>query len=325
MKAEEKGAGRTLPEVVGTEHWATKRVGGENVRIWVWNKRLRDAASGGKRSGVVLFVHGSSMASTPVYDLQVPGRPEASLMDTFARLGYDTWCFDCEGYGRSDKHRDMNANVADGADDVEAVMEVITRETGQKKVMLQGTSSGALRAALYAQRHPERVSKIILDAFVWTGEGSTTLADRKKGLAQYRAQNRRPIDRQSVEHIFTRDEHTESAADRIIIQAYADAILALDDSIPTGTYLDMSANLPVVDPEKILVPTLIMRGQWDGIASDGDIAAFFAKLPNPDKQLTLLPGVAHSSVRSKNWEMVYDLMDAWLGRPAPLCTGFTAP
>ena len=26
-------------------------------------------------------------------------------------------------------------------------------------------------------------------------------------------------------------------------------------------------NLPVVDPEKITVPTLIMRGQWDGIAS----------------------------------------------------------
>lgn len=325
MKQDQTGPARGLPEVVGTAHWATKRVGNENIRIWVWNKRLRNRAEGGRRSGVVLFVHGSSMASTPVYDLQVPGRPEASLMDTFARLGYDTWCFDCEGYGRSDKHRDMNANVSDGADDCEAVMEVITRETGERKVMMQGTSSGALRAALYAQRHPERVSKLILDAFVWTGEGSPTLAERKKGLAQYRASNRRPINRESVERIFTRDDHPESAADPIIIQSYANAILALDDSIPTGTYLDMSANLPVVDPEKIPVPTLIMRGQWDGIASDADIAAFFQKLPNPDKQLTVMPGVAHSSVRSKNWEMVYDLMDAWLGRPAPVCKGIDAP
>ncbi len=325
MKQDQTSPARGLPEVVGTAHWATKRVGNENIRIWVWNKRLRNRAEGGRRSGVVLFVHGSSMASTPVYDLQVPGRPEASLMDTFARLGYDTWCFDCEGYGRSDKHRDMNANVADGADDCEAVMEVITRETGEHKVMMQGTSSGALRAALCAQRHPERVSRLILDAFVWTGEGSPTLAERKKGLAQYRASNRRPINRESVERIFTRDDHPESAADPIIIQSYANAILELDDSIPTGTYLDMSANLPVVDPEKIPVPTLIMRGQWDGIASDADIAAFFQKLPNPDKQLTVMPGVAHSSVRSKNWEMVYDLMDAWLGRPAPVCTGFDAP
>ena len=113
----------------------------------------------------------------------------------------------------------MNANVADGADDVEAIMEVITQQTGQKKVMMQGTSSGALRAALYAQRHPERVSKLILDAFVWTGEGSPTLAERKKGLAQYRANNRRPIDRQSVERIFT-------VADEALVRTHWDVARA---------------------------------------------------------------------------------------------------
>ena len=43
--------------------------------------------------------------STPVYDLMVPGRDDASMMDWLARLGYDVWCFDCEGYGRSDKSR----------------------------------------------------------------------------------------------------------------------------------------------------------------------------------------------------------------------------
>ena len=36
---------------------------------------------------------------------------------------------------------------------------------------------------------------------------------------------------------------------------FADAILALDTSVPTGTYVDMCANLPVVDPERITVPT----------------------------------------------------------------------
>ncbi len=33
-----------------------------------------------------------------------------------------------------------------------------------------------------------------------------------------------------------------------MVDAFADAILALDDSLPTGTYVDMCANLPVVDP-----------------------------------------------------------------------------
>ena len=49
----------------GVEHWTSK---GE-VKLFLWNK----AARGGRRNGTVLFVHGSSMASKPTFDLHVPG------------------------------------------------------------------------------------------------------------------------------------------------------------------------------------------------------------------------------------------------------------
>ena len=308
-----------LPEVTGTEHWATKRAEGQDVRLFLWRKRLRDPSSGGARRGTILFVHGSSMASTPVFDLQIPGRPQSSIMDWFSRLGYDTWCVDCEGYGRSDKSRPVNADISCGADDLEAASEYVMRQNGGEKLLLYGSSSGALRAGLFAQRHPERARRLALDALVWTGDGSPTLAERKKRLAQFRASNRRPIDRAFVHSIFTRDH--AGTSDLTVVDAFADAVLALDDSVPTGTYIDMSANLPVLDPEKIVVPTLVMRGQWDGIASFEDLAAFFAKLPNPDKQFTVMPGIAHSSTRSKNWALVYHLLDAYFAQPAPVYTG----
>jgi hypothetical protein len=44
------------------------------------------------------------------------------------------------------------------------------------------------------------------------------------------------------------------------------AELPFGDSVPTGTYLDMSANLPVVDPLKVHAPVLLVRGEYDGIA-----------------------------------------------------------
>ncbi len=65
-------------EVVGGEHWATKRVAGQSVRLFMWNKKLRNAAQAEGRStlrGTILFVHGSSVSSTPVFDLQIPGKP----------------------------------------------------------------------------------------------------------------------------------------------------------------------------------------------------------------------------------------------------------
>jgi pimeloyl-ACP methyl ester carboxylesterase len=308
-----------LPEVTGTEHWTAKRAGAESVKLFLWRKRLRDPSAGGPRRGTILFVHGSSMASTPVFDLQLPGRPQSSTMDWFARLGYDTWCLDCEGYGRSDKSRPVNADISCGADDVAAASEYVMKENGGGKLLLYGSSSGALRAGLFAQRHSGCVQRLALDALVWTGERSPTLAERKKRLAQFRASNRRPIDRAFIHSIFTRDH--PGTTDLSVVDAFADAVLALDDSVPTGTYVDMSANLPVIDPAKIVVPTLIMRGQYDGIAGFDDLVAFFVKLPNPDKQFAVMPGIAHSSTRSKNWALVFHLLDAFFSRPAPVYTG----
>ena len=141
---------------------------------------------------------------------------------------------------------------------------------------------------------------------VWTGEGSPTLAERSKRLPEFHAKNRRPIDRAFVHSIFNRDH--PGTADDNVIEAFADEILTLDDSVPTGTYVDMCSQLPVVDPEKITVPTLIMRGQWDGIASFEDLLEFFAKLPNPDKQFTVMPGISHASFQQKNYMMVYHIL-----------------
>jgi pimeloyl-ACP methyl ester carboxylesterase len=300
------------PTIHGREHWTTKG----NVRLFLWEKAAGTAPG---PLGTILFVHGSSMASTPTFDLTVPGQSDRSAMDHFARLGYDTWCVDMEGYGRSDKTRDINFDIANGADDLAAASEYITRTRGVDAFLVYGISSGALRAALFAQRHPERVRRLALDAFVWTGAGSPTLADRRKRLPEYQAKNRRPIDRAFVRSIFERDH--PGTADDDVIEAFADAILALDDSVPTGTYVDMCAKLPVVDPERITAPTIILRGQYDGIASMEDLLDFFAKLPNPDKQFAVMPGIAHASLQQKNYQLVYHLLHHFFSQPAPVYEG----
>jgi pimeloyl-ACP methyl ester carboxylesterase len=300
------------PSIVGREHWTHKGPS----KLFLWEKAA--GASPGPL-GTILFVHGSSMASTPTFDLQVPGRTDSSAMDHFARLGYDTWCVDMEGYGRSAKDRPINFDIANGADDLEAATDYIMRTRGVASFHTYGVSSGALRAARFAQRHPERVKRLALDAFVWTGRGSPTLAERTKRLPEFRAKNRRPIDRAFVRSIFERDH--PGTADDDVIEAFASAILALDDSVPTGTYVDMCANLPVVDPARITAPTLILRGQYDGIASVEDLLDFFVRLPNPDKQFAVMPGIAHASFHQKNFRIPYHLLHAFFSQPAPVYRG----
>jgi pimeloyl-ACP methyl ester carboxylesterase len=296
----------------GEEHWTNKG----DVRLFMWEKHAGDPSG---PSGIVLFVHGSSMASQPTFDLQVPGRKDSSVMDFFAARGYDTWCVDMEGYGRSTKDRDNNAGIAQGADDCFAAATYIQKLRGKRPLLVYGISSGALRAALFAQRHPEMVARLALDAMVWTGEGSPTLAERSKRLPEFRAKNRRPIDRKFVRSIFERDH--PGTADDNVIEAFADAILKLDDSVPTGTYVDMCANLPVCDPAQIKAPTLIMRGEYDGIAGFQDLLKFFEKLPNPDKQFAVMPGIAHASFHQKNYAICYHILASFFAQPEPIYRG----
>ncbi len=306
---DDKTARSSLP-TVGTEHWTDKG----DVRLFLWNKCAGDPAHA---AGTILFVHGSSMASTPTFDLQVPGRPSA--MDWFASRGFDCWCVDMEGYGRSTKDRENNAPITQGADDCFAAATYIQALRGRKPMHVYGVSSGALRAGLFAERHGDLVDRLALDAMVWTGEGSPTLAERRKKLPQFQASNRRPIDKAFVHSIFDRDH--PGTADEAVIDAFADAIVALDTSVPTGTYVDMCSRLPVVDPARIKVPTLIMRGQWDGIASFDDLMKFFEALPNPDKQFTVMPGISHASFQQKNYLLVYHILWSFLTQPKPLYRG----
>jgi pimeloyl-ACP methyl ester carboxylesterase len=297
----------------GEEHWIDKG----DVRLFLWEKKRKP---GTQHAGTVFFVHGSSMASQPTFDLHVPGRADSSVMEWFAERGFDTWTMDNEGYGRSSKHREINCDIDNGADDLAAGSAyVLARSAPGERLLVYGISSGALKAAVFAQKHPERVARLALDAFVWTGKGSPTLAERAKRLPEFRKMLRRPIDRAFVHSIFNRDHPGTAAAETV--EAFADAILTLDDSMPTGTYVDMTSRLPLVDPEKLDVPVLVMRGEYDGIASFEDLIDFYTRLPNMDKQFVTMRGISHASFQQKNYRMVYHLLHAFFTQPAPVFTG----
>jgi pimeloyl-ACP methyl ester carboxylesterase len=299
--------GGSNEKIWSKEYWAQK---GE-VKLYMFRKRVGAPSAGKSELPVLFLVHGSSISSTS-FDLTVPGRGEYSLMDTFARFGYDVWTMDFEGYGRSSR-TEGNSNVADGVEDLKAALPVVARETGQQRFHIFGESSGALRAGAFAMAQPEMINRLVLAAFTYMGEGSPTLKDRAKQVEFYRTHNRRPRDRDMIRSIFTRDK--PGTSDPAVGEALANVELKYGEDTPTGTYLDMTANLPVVDPLKVRVPVLLARGEFDGIATEVDIMNFYKQLPVADRQLVILPGAAHALALGTNRQQFWHVVHAFLSMP----------
>lgn len=296
-----------MSDIWSCEYWAMK----DGVQLFVYRK-LQGSASAGSQRPIVFLVHGSTFGSQSAFDLKVPGHDDYSLMDRLASQGYDVWTMDHEGYGRSDRS-DSNSDISSGAEDLRAAMAIVAAETGRERVSFYGQSSGALRVGLFAQRNPTWVDRLVLDAFPWTGEGAPTLIKRRENLDYYRENSLRPVDREFFHSIFTRDK--PGTSDPAVGDAIADNELEYGGTVPTGTYLDMCANLPILDPNLIDCPTLILRGEFDGVATEEDVLAFFSALPNSDKQLAIMAGMAHVAPLGLNRRRFWHLLESYLSTP----------
>src|ERR1044072_778008 len=214
----------------------------------MYAKRAGAPKPGASARPGLFFVSGSSVTSR-VFDLQVSGQRDWSVMDAFANYGFDCWTMDHENYGKSGR-TSGNSDIASGVEDLKAAVEVVARETGQGKFHFLGESSGALRAGAYAMVAPERCDRLVFAAFTYKGDGSPTLTKRAEQLAYFRSHNMRKRDREMIRSIATRDK--PGTSDPAAVEALADAEMQFGDQIPTGTYLDMTANLPVVHPERVM-------------------------------------------------------------------------
>src|SRR3978361_1428577 len=136
-------------EIWSSEYWAKKG----DVPLWMFRKRVGAPKPGEAVRPGLFSLHGSSVTSR-VFDLNVPGKGEYSVMNEFARYGFDCWTMDHENYGKSGR-TSGNADIASGVEDLKAAVELIARETGHNKVHFIGESSGALRAGAYAMAAPD--------------------------------------------------------------------------------------------------------------------------------------------------------------------------
>ena len=189
-------------DIVRNEYWAKK---GE-VSLYLFRKRVGAPAPGeAAAAGPVLRARLVQLRRARASISRCRARANTRCMNVFARFGFDVWTMDHEGYGKSSRTAG-NSDIASGVEDLKAATEVVAKETGRAKMHFFGTSSGAIRAAAFAQARPERVDRLVLSAFTYKGDRlAHAEASAPSGSTTTAPTTRRLRDRAMIRSIFTRD------------------------------------------------------------------------------------------------------------------------
>ena len=304
----EKHNAATNP-ISGKEHYALR----DGLRIYLWEKYKTGSQDSFARSGkIALLVHGGTWSGRPDFDLQIR---DYSLMDLLAANGYDVWAIDIHGYGHSDKTDKDWSGVQSAAADIDAAVEYITKLRGVTKIDLLGWSAGTQRAGLYVMQHPERVGKLVLYAPQWKGAAEYRERVRKrienggKPLGQYRINTEVAARSDFVEGELAL--HPQFEED--VVALYVREALQTDPQSPNA-FVDFS-NLPILDPLRITVPTMIIFGEYDYFAKEEDLLPFFSQLKTRDKRFVLLPHGGHALILEKEHRRFQQEVLSFFDRP----------
>lgn len=282
------------------------------IELHVRNKHPTDEERFGSER-IVLFVHGATFPSETGFDIDLPG---GSWMDFAARRGFDAYCMDVRGYGRSTRPAAMEqppdanppfADTREAVRDISAILEFIQKRRSVAKINLVGWSWGTTTTASYAVQNPDQVEKLVLYAPVWLMakappyQGAYRVGTRES----VRAANTRGIPPERIEEVSPIEWYNKWWAANLATDPVGASHNPPVLRSPNGVMKDFSefwaAGKPTYDPAAIRAPTLLVVGEWDGVTPPSMAQEIFLRLTGAKyRRLVVLSGGSHPMFVEKN-------------------------
>ena len=196
---------------------------------------------------------------------------------------------DIRGFGRS-THPGQGVTTEEAEADLDAVIDHVRTMRGAAKVHLVAWSWGTQYAGLEVIAHPDKIARYV--SFAQMHKDSPDVVKRRERLEDFRKAPYIEIPEAGWTKRFT-SMTPERVNDAAVIDAFARAAFAIEKKTPTGPQIDMTTRLPLVDPAKIAVPTLLIHGEFDDVADTAGLLPFFAGLASPEKSYVIVPDAGH--------------------------------
>lgn len=237
-----------------------------------------------KPRGHILLLHGRTWSSLPDFDLQVEAE-DLSLMDGLNRLGYAAWALDARGYGATLRDKTGWLTPDRAVKDVAIVLDWLA-DQGITEVHLFGWSYGSMVAQLTSQRHPDRVSSLVLYGYPIDPDRQIEDPEYPK-IPPAKANTRK----NARSDFIVPGSISKNAIDTYVTEALQADPVRVD-------WRDLS-QWNELDGARVKVPTLLLQAEFDPLADTASHARLFASIPNANKQWVVLAGGDHAALLEK--------------------------
>lgn len=301
-------------------------------RIYVRNKRPAGIETF-NADRIVIMQHGATYGSA-AFDLPFGG---LSWMDYIAARGFDVYCLDLPGYGRSERPPQMRAPAAnnppfmrtpEAADALACVIEFVRARRQVDKLCLIGWSWGTAITGYFTAANAGRVERLVLYAPVWDRTDGGPSAIHVEGeLGAHRTIDRAATIKRRQNGL------TDAQKDTVMPPAWFEqwwqATTASDPESPPGTIRApngvvqdsiefWNAGKPLYDPSRITAPTLVIVGEWDRDTKPILAQTLFPLITNADwKRLTIVSGGTHSILMERNRMLLFRSVQQFLEESPP--------
>ena len=230
--------------------------------------------------GEIVLLHGRTWSALPNFDLQVRGA-NVSMMDALVAKGYAVYALDQRGYGATARDRTGWLTPDRAERDAENVVDwVSSRAPGKRKPVLFGYSRGSATVMLVAQRAPSKLSALVLYGFYYDIENPPTAVEEPAS----------PPRAKTTAEGAGEDFITPESTPRGAKEAYVRIATKLD---PIRVDWRREEEYSALDPAKVRVPTLLINGERDPIASAAELPVFFSKIGTVDRWWIVLANADH--------------------------------
>ncbi|MFM6831129.1 MAG: alpha/beta hydrolase [Novosphingobium sp.] len=229
---------------------------------------------------VVIMVQGSNLTGQSMFDFAFPGGERYSLMDEVVAMGFGAITFAVRGYGASTAPADPRTVTTDAA--IEDLASVIdwARDNGHDCPHILAFSWGGRIAGRYAERHAERIGRLIL-CDPARGGGNLVLPAPTEPWFVNTPQ-------------FYLEKFEPEFTDVAFRTAMAAHVAEHEARSPNGIRFENARPTVAVNPDAITSPTLMIYGAQaaKAIYMKGGMerGEFFERLATDDKSFVILPG-----------------------------------